>query len=378
MRRLPLLALPFTGAAILLAPAKAEAQVPTDPAQTDRFDPSLQIDLLGFEGSEFDTDWVPPNSPLQLRIEAEFANSIFIEMAGLGVYDWEAETLHFEGDPEMGRFAYDVGIFLNARVRFNALGQNLETDILGPFDYLIDPELSFTPYLLDGAEDDPVVLMDVTDPFTLVSVPIFPDIVIASGNLDINLSAEIDATLSGIRIDTTTEDLNTASSTVHAQPESLMPDSGGGDMTVEGRMFVQLDTSPTIVLEPTVVFSIFGQDFTVANLPIPIDLPTISDAQELESRDMTFPRWVPPSGDGDGDGDSGGDSGSDSGGDDMGQEDTGTTDGMGGTGDGGSLGGAAADDGCSCSTDTAPGSGLALSALGLMGLLGFRRRRRAG
>ncbi len=377
MRRLPLLALPFA-LALVLAPGQAHAQAPDDPVQTDRFDPSLQIDLLGFEGSEYDSDWIPADSPLQLRIEAEFANSIYIEMLGLGVYDWEDETIHFEGDPEGGWFAYDIGIFLNARVRFNALGQNLETDILGPYDYLIDPELVYTPYLLDGHEEDPLVMMDVTEPFTLVSVPIFPDIIIASGNLDINLSAEVDATLSGVRIENTTQEANTATNTVHAQAEALIADPGDEDLDVHGRMFVQLDTSPTVVLEPTVVFSIFGQDYEIANLPIPIDLPTISDELELEPQDMTFPRWDPPEppgdGDGDGDGDGGSDGGGDSGGDDVGDGETG------GTGDTGDTGDFGVDDaeGCSCSADADAGVGSSLgwASIALFGLFGLRRRRR--
>ena len=118
---------------------------------TDRFEPRMQRELVGLQDFDFDSGWFPMDSPVQLRLYAHAADSIDIEMLGDGVYDWSAETIAFEGDLMAGIFAIDVGLELQASVRFD-LGPGLqwESDILGPYDYAIISDALFTPYLLPG------------------------------------------------------------------------------------------------------------------------------------------------------------------------------------------------------------------------------------
>jgi MYXO-CTERM domain-containing protein len=89
----------------------------------------------------------------------------------------------------------------------------------------------------------------------------------------------------------------------------------------------------------------------------------------FETLELSFPFWEEP-GDGDGDpaGEEGGATGEDGGNDEHGGSETGDA-GPGGLGE---------DDGCNCSTGSSgPASrGLGKSLLGLLALLGLRRRRR--
>ena len=152
--------------------------------ERDDFDPRLQRDLVGLDDVDFDSGWVPADSPVQLRFYAHVADSVVVEMLGDGVYDWDAEEIAFFGDEGGGHFSIDVGMNLQASVRFDVAGITWESDILGPWDYAITSDAYFTPYLLPGHPERPVVIEDQTDAAPVASVPIVPDIVLVSGNLE--------------------------------------------------------------------------------------------------------------------------------------------------------------------------------------------------
>ena len=159
---------------------------------------------VGLDDFTFDTDWFPMDAPLQLRLIAHGGNSVQISMPGQGRYDWDSETLDFLGDAEAGHLGVDIGLTLDAKIRFDVLGLQWESDILGPYDYAVIAEDGFTPYLLPGNPERPVSIDDETDPVTFVSVPVTPDIIVAAGNLDIDAYVIVAASLVGDSIEATT------------------------------------------------------------------------------------------------------------------------------------------------------------------------------
>jgi hypothetical protein len=365
---------------LALGPSLARAEVGAAP-----FAPSHQQQLVGLEDFTFDSDWFPMGAPLQLRLIAHGGNSVTIDMPGAGQYDWSAETIQFTGEAGAGTLAVDIGFTLDALVRFDVLGLKWESDIIGPYDYAVIADAGFTPYLLLGNPERPVVIDDETDPVTLVSVPVTPDIIVAAGNLDIDIFVIVEASLEGDVIEAVTSDPELQLVSVVSEGEAVPLAAGPGPtpdpLLVDGTLVCGLRTAPTVVLRPTLVMEILGQKFEIANIEIPIAIPPFDDQIRFAPIAMSFPR-PPPDPGADSHGDSHGYSSSDSDTPTSGDEDTGA--GSGSTGDsegrpdtfGGSAGEAGAggpgDEGCACDVRTqGPGS----AALLWLALLGLRRRR---
>lgn len=327
---------------------------------TDRFEPALEQQLVGFQDVDFDSGWVPAGSPVQLRFYAHAADSIAIEMLGDALYDGDAETIAFVGDRQAGYFAIDVGLELQASVRFDVGGLQWQSDLLGPWDYAIISDALFTPYLLPGSPERPVQIDDQTDGLTVASVPIVPDIIIASGNLDVDVAADITASLEGVRIEASSEH---DGAIVDAQgvPSPLSPDAEGDALAVEGVMVAALQTAPVLIVRPHLVMSIVGQEFEIVGIDIPIALPETDASLIFEPEPMLFevpePPPAPATSDEGGQDDTGGT-------DDSG---TGSTTGAAGTDDTGGGQASPRGEGCGCrSREPLPAGGLAwLLLLGL-------------
>lgn len=337
---------------------------------TDRFEPRMQRDLVGLEDVDFDSDWFPPDAPVQLRLYAHAADSIEIEMLGDGVYDWDAETIAFEGDAGAGRFAIDVGLELQASVRFDVFGLQWESDILGPWDYAITSEALYTPYLLPGNPESPVEIDDHTDGVPLASVPIVPDIIVASGNLDISVAADITARLEGLRIEATT-DADGAIVDAEGVPSPLSPTPGADPLAVDGVLVASLQTAPVLIVRPHLVMSILGQDFEIFGVDIPIALPETDEQLDFDPEPMLFAAPEPPPAGGESGGgldESGGGGGSGVGDGPTGE---GSTGGSGAETDSGSGGLGGEPSGCGCRSE--PGGRFA--TMWVLVLLALRRRR---
>ena len=276
----------------LLAPGVAAAEV-----GVADFAPTHTQQLVGLDDFTFDTDWFPMDQPVQLRLIVHGGNSVQIDMPGAGLYDWGLGALHFEGETDAGRFGVDVGFTLDARVRFDVFGLQWESDIIGPYDYAVISEDSFTPYLLPGNPERPLLIADQTDPVTLVSVPITPDIVVAAGNLDIDVFIIVEASLAGQAIEASAADPQ-QQVLVTGEGEAVPFLAGPGPLPdpliVDGILVCDLATAPTVVLRPTLVMKILGKKFEIANIEIPIALPPFDDTIRLDAVTMSFERPAPP------------------------------------------------------------------------------------
>jgi MYXO-CTERM domain-containing protein len=345
---------------------------------TDRFEAQLQEDVLGIRDVSFDSDWFPPDSPVQLRLLVHAADTILIEMPGEARYDWAAGTIAVAGDVREGSFTIDLGAQLHASVRFDVAGIQWESDLLGPYDFATTSTADFTPYLLPGNPDRPVQIEDATDGVTVASVPIVPDILVASGGLDIDVAAAVSAELSGVRVDMTTGLGTMAAIDAEGVAQPLAADEGTGPLLAAGVLVADLQTTPTIIVRPHLVMSILGQDYEIFGIDIPVDLPAIDDQIAFAQQPLSFDRPPEPPADPDsGEGSEG------TGVDDGGGVDESTSGGpidASSDEDGSDTEGPAIDEldsGCSCRTTGPDPVGLGLALFGLMGLA-LRRRRPHG
>jgi hypothetical protein len=356
---------------LCLLPCGAAAQAPEEAAD---FSPTYEQQLLGFEDAGVDTGWIPANSPVQLRLFADAANTVTIDLPGTAYYDWETEELRFEGEPTAGFIQYDVGLELVASVKVDVALAQWESDLLGPYDWGIQAAELFTPYLLQGNPERPVTLTDKSGAIDFISIPLLPDIVILSGNLDISLFVDIEASLQCNRIEVLGPDGETNVFALEGESLWIEPGEGPEPLVMPATAYCQLHTQPTLIINPHLVVTVLFDEYDIAGIDIPVDLPVVDEEIAFETIELSFPFWEEPEpGDGDGDpaGEEGGATGEDGG-----------TDETGGTGDAG-LGGLGEADGCNCSTGSS-GSissarstwhGLGGTLLGLFGLFGLRRRR---
>ena len=321
--------------------------------------------LAGFEDVGYDSGWLPANSPVQLRIEFQAANTVQIGMFGEGSYDWDAQALHFVGDELGGSFRYDVGLLIHAEVQADVIGFNWQSDLLGPFDYLIDAETEFDPYLLMGNPDRPATVTDSAEGATVASIPLLPDIVIASGNLDIDLGYEVEAQLWS-NIISADGPLNSASVLVEGEAVAILPDEVQ-DYTqpfeIDATLSSHVTTQTTIVIRPHLVMEILGTPYDIAGIDIPVELLEMDDDWVFETQTLFLDRPEPTNGDG---GEGGG-------------EDTGSSDGVDDT-DTGSESSAGlddfpGDDGCNCRSTADQGT-RGWGMLALLAIPAWRRRRR--
>ncbi|MCA9680971.1 MAG: MYXO-CTERM sorting domain-containing protein [Myxococcales bacterium] len=347
---------------ILLLSSPAQAEDP--PQDSADFSPFMELLLLGFDDFALDTGWIPANSPVQMRFYASASNSVTMSLPGQAIYDWGSEELHFVGTPMAGSFDYQVGLELFAGVKVDVNLIQWESDLLGPYDWLIDEEAVFTPYLLEGNPERPAAISETSDAFPLASVPLIPDIVVLSGNLDIDLFVDIQADFQCERIEVQTPGGELVDFTNEGEAQLIDPGEGPDDLVLPATAYCRLRTAPTLIVNPHLVMEVAFQEFDIAGIDIPIDLPVVDDELQFDTIELSFPRWEAPTGD------TGGETGTDGGS----ETDTDTA---GDSGDEvGLSGGEIADDGCNCSSASADtGRDLGGTTLALLGLLAWRRRR---
>ena len=368
LRRLaPVLAIAAFSAALTL-PSLAHAQGPNEESD---FSPLYEELLLGFDDQAVDTGWIPNGSPVQMRFYAAASNSIMFYLPGMAHYDWRTEELSFVGDPEAGLFEYDIGLQLEATVKVDIANVvQWDSDLLGPYDWGVQAVDMFTPYLLEGNPDRPAMIEDKSGMLDLVSIPLIPDILILSGNLDIALFVDVTGTLVCNRVEVIDGMGETVVFTQEGESRFVEPGDGPDEVVFGATAFCQLTTQPTLIIYPHLVMEVLFDEYDIGGIEIPIDLPVVDDEIQLETLDLVFPYWEeppppePPEGDGDGDPATGDESG----------EDTGDTGETGETGD--ELGASGlGDEGCNCSNTSIDPRGGAWTLFGLFALLGLRRRR---
>ncbi len=303
--------------------------------------------VLGLDDFDYDSDWVPADSPIQVRLTAHAANTVFVEMDGEGLYDWDAGSLSFEGRQDGGELEIDVGLDVEAQVRFDILGYQWQGDLMDPFLYGIFESVLFDPYLLEGSPDRPAIIDAELPRETLADVPLGIDLIVASGALHIEIGGHVHAELEGVSITGETAE-DSVVLTEDAAWAALAGDPELGldaDATLEARLRVEV----TFLLYPSVVLTVLGSDYTLAEFEVPVELPEYDEAWVFDPVPLHF-EPAPPSGDDDDGGGIQGDAGDDP------------------------NAGRASVSACGCSGASQRPAAPLLLCLGLLGLLGRRRR----
>jgi len=171
-------------------------------------------------------------------------------------------------------------------VQFDILGYQWQGDLLDPVSYGIFEAIVFDPYLLPGDPHRPGILEATLPPETVLTVPLGINLIVASGSLQLDIGADIYAELEGNSI------------TVASETEAVIVDawdlavSLGADPTSPLDVWATLEAylyfEVTLKLYPTVVITVLGSNYTLAQIEIPIETPPLDDTWVFEPVPLTF------------------------------------------------------------------------------------------
>jgi MYXO-CTERM domain-containing protein len=309
--------------------------------------------VIDVDDFDYDSDWQPADSPIQVRLVIHAGNTITIDMLGDAIYDWSDGTVLLEGQPDMGSYAVDLGLSITSSLRFDLMGVEWEGEVGEPIEFLVEDWVAFEPYLLPGNPDSPLDVTTEVEKQTVVDYSAL-DLYVASASLQVAISGNLNTWFETTRVTLTRHgvDGGVAELLAWAEPqplalEDVAPlDSAGATAQLEGDVVF----TPDLHAWPTVVVEVFGTETTLAEFDIPIELPVVEASWIFDPADLLFERPEPP----------------------VDTGDTGAEDDMGDTTDTGDTSGVDKP-GCGCSSGG--GAGLAGLAWLLLGAAVLRRRR---
>lgn len=119
---------------------------------------------------DIDTGWVPDGSPIQVRFHFRIGCGYYMEMDGYAVLDWPPRpgpNLSFRGINRGGRYELDYSILLSARVKLyldlgggNIIDEEFDLPWIPDFNVGVFASKRFTPFLLEGNPERPLVVED--------------------------------------------------------------------------------------------------------------------------------------------------------------------------------------------------------------------------
>lgn len=139
-----------------LSPAQAQDEGPVFTFESEPVDLVLEDEVELYNNSEFDTDWVPADSPLQVRFQIESVGGAEIEMEGVGRMGWpEGLTVSLEPVLATGEIIVDASLDAVTSIRFSVAGYEWDSEI-DRRGIAVEGEALFDPFLLAGDIPDEV------------------------------------------------------------------------------------------------------------------------------------------------------------------------------------------------------------------------------
>jgi uncharacterized protein (TIGR03382 family) len=279
-------------AALLLAPpARAETES-ASPYWTGYAEQVIDVDDY-----DYDSDWQPADSPIQVRLVVHAGNTISLEMLGDALYDWNAGEVWLEAEPAMGSYEVDLGLFIGSYLRFDILGIEWEGEVGEPIEFQITDLVDFEPYLLPGNPDSPLDLTTEVERQTVIDYDAL-DLYVASASLRVDLSGSLNTWFETTAVTVIPAELDGGAATLEAYrepgPMALLEveplEYADAQAQLEGDVVFTTDLHAW----PSVVVDLLGTEYTLAEFDIPIELPSIEDHWIFDPEPLSFQRPEPP------------------------------------------------------------------------------------
>jgi len=231
---------------------------------------------------QFDTGWVPANSPLQLHLFAGVYATTRVSLKGALETSWpEALILRTPGQPEGGLLGYHYGVELGAKAKIHVTVAGQDYDWTGDVPYI--PQIDFQvegEQVFDAWGFDPgVTLSSKTMPVTIIQVGV-GDIVGGSipgidGGIEVDLAMELAATYKTERmvIETTDGKLVSGGEITTPDGESSTKYLNGPSIELDVHPEGTVDYDGVIHLIPAFWVELLGKTWNIPIADIPISFP---------------------------------------------------------------------------------------------------------
>jgi hypothetical protein len=259
------------------------------PAETKCERASLSVSKLevGPADFDFDTGWVPANSPIQIRLLAAIHDRTQVDLAGTLDSTWpDPITLTPKGTAQEGHISIDDGFEVSAQARFTVTVAGNTYTWTGNIPYVPNVNFiatgtqAFDPWAWAGGDPKKSMVTAQTQTQKIMQVPLTTAIINIpgiSGGFELDGSAEFSAWYDTLRI--AFDEVNGQTNIplvdpTHADTRLLIAQSPSFDTNV----FIHGEVTRQVTLHfvPAFYFSILGQDFTLplADLPLPLPAST--------------------------------------------------------------------------------------------------------
>ena len=253
--------------------------------------------VIDVDDFDYDSDWLPVDSPIQVRLVIHAGNTISIDMFGDAIYDWSDGRVVLEGQPDMGTYEVDLGLNITSSIRFDILGIEWEGEVGEPIEFLVEDTVPFLPYLLPGNPDSPLEVTTEVERQTVIDYEAV-DLLVASAALQVGISGNLNTWFETTRVTVIPDGIDGGVAELLAYDEPLplaLPDVAPLEhATAQAQLEGDIVFTPDLHAWPTVIVDVLGSEYTLAEFDIPIELPSVEDSWLFQPEPLDFERPEPP------------------------------------------------------------------------------------
>jgi MYXO-CTERM domain-containing protein len=229
---------------------------------------------------DFDTGWVPANSPVQVRLLAKLHSRVQVDMEGTLDATWpEPLTLTPKGTATKGRITVDEGLEIEAQGRFQVSvgGNNYAWSGKIPgipsVNLLAQSSKAFDPWTWRG-QGPPATASAETPVQRVAQIPLTDQLIPIpgiSGGFELDGAVTFTATYSTLRIGFDEPTGPQAVDFLHPSTRALL--AGAPSFDTNLLIHGELTRQTTLQFIPGFYFTILGKTFTLPIANIPLALP---------------------------------------------------------------------------------------------------------
>jgi MYXO-CTERM domain-containing protein len=228
---------------------------------------------------DYDTGWVPSNSPIQIRLIVALHDRTQVDLGGYMDATWpDPIMLSPKGTPTQGHISIDDGFEVSAQARFmvSVGGQTYSWTGNIPYvpnvNFIASATKQFDPWAWKGSDPSLTTVTAQTATQKIMQVPLTNAIINIpgiSGGFELDGSADFSAWYDTLSINF--DDADHVVDPTHADTRLLISPTPSFDTNV----FIHGEVTRQITLHfvPAFYFQILGKDFTLPLADLPLALP---------------------------------------------------------------------------------------------------------
>ncbi len=280
------------GGLVVVALTAAVARADDVPVPPEPIRPAANVDFWwedrAFEDFMYDTGWVPSGSDVQVRFGLTVLGRTEVGLGGACETTWpDPLTVRVPGRPLTGwlSIGYGMAIIADLRIDVTVLGEHITYEGPLPFldlpsDLLMADDLAFDPFVLPGADPNPVGVSDTTERVRALTYDVAGAIGIpgVEGSISLDVQALLEAEYHTDRLNVTgAAPIELEGGTTLIAPPG--PEGYGRAADYQVLPDGVVDYIGGAILYPHVTVAVLGFtiiDEDLAMIPVSFDLTTVS------------------------------------------------------------------------------------------------------